>query len=240
MTAPWWEGPLVGFDTETTGPDPEGARIVTACVVVHDPSHPAQTTRSWDWLVNPGIDIPAGATAVHGITTEQARADGVDPEEAVGAIITALVHFGLPIVAFNGCYDFTVLDREARRHGLEPLVPDLVIDPFVLDKEIDRYRRGKRTLTACCQHYGVELTDAHDAAADAIAAVGLVRAMGRHVPSMAAEELHTAQVGWRAEQSASLEAYFRRTNPSAEVAREWPVLPYREPASVGGGAPCAL
>lgn len=228
MTAPWWERALVGFDTETTGPDPETARIVTACVAVHDPQHPTDTSRVWDWLVNPGVEIPAEATAVHGITTERAAAEGVDPAVAVRAIITVLLGFGLPIVAFNAAYDFTVLDREARRYGLEPLVPDVVVDPFVLDKQLDRYRRGKRTLTAACEHYGVELTNAHDATADALAAVGLVRAMGQRAPFPQAARLHAGQVAWRAEQCASLATYFEQQGKPADVRGEWPVLPVRE------------
>lgn len=228
MTAPWWERALVGFDLETTGPDSETARIVTACVVAHDPQHPTQVERAWDWLVNPGIEIPAEATAVHGITTERAAAEGIDPMVAAGRIITTLLGFDLPIVAFNAAYDFTVLDREARRYSLEPLVPDVVVDPFVLDKQLDRYRKGKRTLTAACERYGVELTNAHDATADALAAVGLVRAMGRRAPFPPAEHLHAAQVGWRAEQCASLAAYFEQQGKPADVRGEWPVLPIRE------------
>ena len=74
----WHEGPLAGFDTETTGTDPETARIVTAAVIVHGPE-PVDAR----WLVNPGIDIPAEATAVHGISTETAQAQGLDPADAL-------------------------------------------------------------------------------------------------------------------------------------------------------------
>ena len=38
------------------------------------------------WLVNPGIDIPAEASAIHGITTERAQAEGMDPAEAAEEI----------------------------------------------------------------------------------------------------------------------------------------------------------
>lgn len=232
MTAAWWEGPLVGFDLETTGPDPETARIVTACVVV---DVPGQEPYCRTWLVDPGVDIPAGATAVHGVTTEQARAEGIAAVDAVTEILTELtaaLERGLPLVAFNASYDFTVLDREARRHGLEPLLPTLVVDPFVLDKQLDRFRRGKRTLTAACGHYGVALTDAHEASADAIAAVGIVRVMGARAPFPRPELLHAAQVEWRAEQCASLAEYFARQGNAQDVRGEWPVLPVREAVPV--------
>ncbi len=170
MTAPWWEGPLVGLDTETTGTDVETARIVTACVVLDEPG---REPRSWTWLVNPGAPIPAEATAVHGVTDEMA-AEGLTPGLAVAQIALTLAGFDLPLVAFNGAYDFTVMDREARRHGLDPFEPFPVVDPYVLDKQAEPYRRGKRTLSVTCEHYGIPLgEDAHDAAADALAAVRL-------------------------------------------------------------------
>ena len=162
MTARWWEGPLVGFDLETTGPDPDTARIVTACIVEGNDVH--------EWLVDPGVEIPAGATAVHGVTTEQARAEGVPADAAVLLILQTLRMYqdaGHPLVAFNASFDFTVLDREARRHGLDPLQPAPVVDPFVLDKQLDRYRKGSRKLVDVAAHYGVNLVDAHTADADA-------------------------------------------------------------------------
>lgn len=226
MTARWWEGPLVAFDTETTGPDPDDARLVTVHLSLLQPDGTAEDRL--DLLVNPGIDIPAGATAVHGVTTEQAQADGIPTTEAVALVVTALSAWqgdGIPVVAFNACYDFTVLDREARRHGVEPFTPVAVVDPYVLDKQLDRYRKGSRKLGDVAAHYGVTLDDAHEASADALAAVGIVRAMGARAPFPAPDRLHAAQVTWRADQCASLEAYFRRKDPTAVVAREWPVLP---------------
>lgn len=227
MTAPWWERPLAGFDLETTGPDPETARIVTACVVIDDPG---QDPTASTWLVDPGTEIPAAATAVHGITTAQAR-QGQPAADAVQSIITQLtlaIDGGHPVVAFNAAFDFTVLDREARRYGLEPLTPHPVIDPFVLDKQVDRYRRGGRKLIDVAAVYGVDLVDAHTADADALAAVRVARAIGAREPHPPndAHVLHAGQIVWRAEQCASLEDYFRRTkDPTTVIARAWPVLP---------------
>ncbi|MBK3590356.1 3'-5' exonuclease, partial [Streptomyces sp. MBT57] len=84
-------------------------------------------------------------------------------------------------------------------------------------------------LQALCEHYGVTLSDAHDATADAVAAVRVVRQMGeRHRPvsTLPPAELHALQVRAAAEQSASLQAYLRRTaNPAAVVEQAWPVIP---------------
>lgn len=222
----WWEGPLIGFDLETTGVDPDTARIVTAAIVV---DRRESTPSVYHFLADPGIDIPDEAAAVHGVTTERARAEGKPAAFVVDRVLSLLSVTGIPLVAFNASYDFTVLDREARRHGLEPLAPHPVIDPLVLDKQVDKYRKGRRTLGVMCEHYGVTLENAHTADADALAAVQLARAIAARVPGcpMRAEDLHAAQIGWRAEQSASLQDYFRRKDPTAVVDGTWPVHPHQ-------------
>ena len=60
------------FDLETTGVDVTTDRIVTAHVGLLGPDGVA--LRSQSWLADPGVEIPEGATAVHGITTAHARA----------------------------------------------------------------------------------------------------------------------------------------------------------------------
>jgi DNA polymerase-3 subunit epsilon len=169
---PEWAQILAVFDTETTGIDPATTRIVTANISVIRAGGVIESSR--DWLINPGIEIPAQATNVHGITTEYAREHGEDAAGAIYDIVAelqALFDSSIPVVAYNASYDFTILQREAVRYSHDPLSnPSPIIDPLVIDKQVDRYRKGKRTLEAAAAHYGVELTDAHTAAADAQAA----------------------------------------------------------------------
>lgn len=142
MTA-WHKGPLLAFDTETTGPDPEEARVVTATCAWITPGQPPAIE---SWLINPGVEIPEGATAVHGITTDQARAEGQQPADAlftIAARIGTAIAQGIPVVAFNACFDLTLLDRELARHGITLNIGEaLVVDPFVIDKHVDQFRRG--------------------------------------------------------------------------------------------------
>lgn len=233
----WHLGRLAGFDLETTGVSVEDDRIVTACVVQVGGAQPVQAA---NWLANPGIPIPEGAAAVHGITTEHAVAEGAPAAEVVEQVITALaqcVTAGQPIVAMNASYDLTLLDREARRHGIRPLtdlVQPFVIDPHVLDKAVDKYRRGGRKLTDLCQHYRVPLDGAHSADADAIAACRVAWRIGQQHPQIGAAalpDLHAWQVKWAREQAEGLAAYFRRT-PGKEdqadgVRTEWPLIPHQ-------------
>lgn len=219
------------FDLETTGVSTSDDRIVTAYVgVLGDDGSVLDESR---WLADPGIEIPSGATAVHGITTEHARAEGRPAREVVSEIVTALrllLAAGIPVVAYNAAYDLSLLRHEAIRHGLEPIAdPSPVVDPLVIDKKIDTYRKGKRTLDIVAAHYGVELTDAHDAAADAIAAgriaLAIAARFGDDLPANTSE-LHDAQVAWAAEQAESLTRYFIKVgkfSPGQAIDGSWPI-----------------
>lgn len=232
----WISGPLVAFDLETTGTDVETDRIVTAAVVRLDPDGTVAEERTW--LLDPGIAIPEQASAIHGISTEHARAHGAPAVSAVEEIARAVadgLRSGTPLVVMNARYDLSLLDRECRRHGVASIserlgdAPSPVIDPLVIDKHVDKYRKGKRALYALCDHYGVSLDDAHDAKADAVAAARVVRRMAekhRPVGAMALADLHDLQVRAAAEQSVSLQAYLRRTaDPAAVVEPAWPLIP---------------
>ncbi|MEV0531216.1 exonuclease domain-containing protein [Kitasatospora sp. NPDC050463] len=238
MQQHWYTGPLASFDTETTGVDVETDRIVSAALVVQlSPGAAPQTT---SWLADPGVPIPDGARAIHGIGDERVRAHGRPAPTVVAEIARALAEqarAGRPVVVMNAPYDLTLLDRELRRHRdtalADALGPDelLVLDPRVLDKHVDRYRRGRRTLTDLCAHYGVELAGAHDAAADAAAALGLVRAIGVRYPAalggLSAAELHLRQVIWHAAQARGLQNWFDRSGTPERVDFSWPLRPAR-------------
>ncbi|TXS78917.1 exonuclease domain-containing protein [Streptomyces sp. sk2.1] len=235
----WHTGRLAGFDIESSGLNVEVDRIVTACVVGCGGGDPIDSTT---WLADPGIEIPAEATAVHGISTEKARADGRPASEVVEEIVHALVEAvtdGTPIVVMNAPYDFTLLDREARRYGVTPLT-DLVgdelrvIDPRVMDKAVDPYRRGRRTLTDLCAHYGLRLDAAHTADADALAACRVAQALAERCPQLrgtALDELHAVQQQWAAQQATSYAAYLARTpgreHEAPSVRADWPLVPHQ-------------
>ena len=226
----WWKA-LGVFDLETTGIDVETARIVTAHVGLIDAA--GESIAHGEWLADPGVEIPEQASAVHGISTERARAEGRPAAEVVAEIVAALSAVfarGVPLVVYNAPYDLTLLDREARRHGIEPLgeVGEIgcVVDPLVIDKAVDTYRKGKRTLEAAAGVYGVTLDDAHDAGADAIAAGRVAQAMARRFPDkldIPSTRLHELQVGWCAAQAESFQQYMRRSkDPTFTASGEWP------------------
>ncbi|MEV5594030.1 exonuclease domain-containing protein [Streptomyces sp. NPDC052496] len=230
---PWQDGRMLALDVETTGTDPETARIVAAAVVAVGGGAPAETTT---WLLDPGIEIPVEATAVHHITTEQAQADGRPVVDALPEIAAAVTgprgQWRVPLVVFRAPYALTVLARECARHDIDFPADQAapVIDPYVIDKHLDRYRRGRRTLPELCRHYQVRHDGPNDAAHDAMAAARLAWRLPRAFPDLAATalpDLHQRQIAWAAEQAAGLQEHKRRTDPSAHVNGEWPMVPGR-------------
>ncbi|MGW1725207.1 exonuclease domain-containing protein [Streptomyces sp. NPDC002306] len=238
----WYEGPLAGFDTETTGVDVESDRIVSAALVVQDA--PGARPRVRRWLVNPGVRVPAGATAVHGLTEDHLQRNGRWPAPVMYEIAEDLAEqaaAGRPLVVMNAPFDLTLLDRELRRHRASSLdrwfdsAPLRVLDPRVLDKHLDRYRKGRRTLTDLCAHYGVALDGAHDAAEDALASLEVVRALGRRFATrlerLSPADLHALQTGWHAAQARGLQAWFARSGTEEQVDQSWPLRPEMEAAA---------
>jgi DNA polymerase-3 subunit epsilon len=238
----WHKQRLAGLDIETTGIDVNSCRIVAAAISILGGDRPAKHRY---WLVDPGIEIPVEATAVHGISTEHARTEGRLPREAVDEITATLadqVRHGVPIVAFNARFDFTILDRETQRHGLPALADRVnehevvVMDPFILDRQFDRFRAGKRTLTAVCEHYRVALGMPHVSNTDAIAATLLALRLVGRVPElrdMDPSVLHRRQIAWAAGQAASFEAHLRRGGCEDRVEQAWPIVPSASPTQSG-------
>lgn len=226
---PEWAKRLVVFDLETTGLILEDARIVTACVAEID-ENGQLVGRAHEWLANPEIEIPTQASDVHGVTTEIAVRDGRPAAEVVAELLEQLQSYfarGFAVVAYNAPYDFTILHYEALRHGLAPLEsPGPIIDPLVIDKFVDQFRRGKRTLTIAAEHYGVALEDAHNATADAVAAGRVAQAIARRFGSKlpaTAEDLQAAQPEWSKAQDLSFEKYMRDRNPDFTARIGWPL-----------------
>lgn len=233
----WADMPCLGFDTETTGVDAINDRIVTTCLVDVRPNTRPVLHR---YVVDPGIDIPEQAAAVHGYTRDRAIAEATHtPEqmlfEVTGLIAQALGH-GIPVVAMNAAYDFTILEAENLRHQVDTLVSRLgigrlqpIIDPFVLDKYADRYRKGGRKLTDLCATYGVRHTGAHDSAGDALAACRMwPKILAKHAGKFRGQSLpalHQSQVGWRREQMDGLRAYFDKNGTEHDGCDPgWPLL----------------
>lgn len=212
---------LVAFDLETTGPLPATARVVTAALIRISGAD-ADTKL---WLADPEIEIPAEATAVHGITTEHAREHGQLHADVIADVITGIRDAwadGYTLVVYNAAYDLTIL----RRFDPSFEIDGPVLDPFVVDRAVDPYRKGKRTLGAVCEHYRVTLNDAHEASADALAAARLAWLLAEHdtLRGLPWDEANSKQARWYADRQTNFREYLQRKGESGDdVNTQWPM-----------------
>lgn len=226
---PLWAENLAVFDTETTGIDTASARVVTSTVALIGAA--GNVIERYDCMIDPGVEIPEAATRVHGISTATARQSGMNAAVGISQIIeqlTSMLDRGFPIVAYNAPFDLSLLRAEAARHDLPwPAEIGPVIDPLVLDKQFDKFRKGKRTLEVVAAHYGVALDLAHDAGEDAIAAGRIAQRIAKKYASVLPDQLsalHDAQVEWAAAQAADFEQYMRRVrDPNFRADGRWPL-----------------
>lgn len=184
MLEHWADGPMVLLDFETDDKEPTEAHCITAALI-H--VRPRQDPVYRSWVAKPTRPIPDKPAEIHGYTTERAEAEGDDSARVIEQIHGALMAIwapDVPLVCQNTPYDPTVLDCElGRHHGATLEIRGPVIDPYLIDRRADKWRKGSRKLEATCAHYGIVLGDAHDCTADALAAGRLAWTLGtRHRP----------------------------------------------------------
>lgn len=167
----WADGVLRGFDTETSGVDTSSARIVTAAIVDVSPDRKPYAV---EWILDPACDIPDEAVAVHGWTREKviARVGGegmalrlssdgkhrqITADAALfemASLIAQAMGNGTPVVAANAAFDLTLLEAELGRSGIDTLASRPsgivgVVDPMVIDKAYDAYRKTCYKVPGC-------------------------------------------------------------------------------------------
>lgn len=225
----WHEGPLAAFDLEATGVDTRTARIIEVGLFRFEADGSVEPLV--DRLIDPGVPVPAKVTELTGIEPGDLAATGGSPIDVLAethAAITALVDEGVPIVLYNANYDWPLLTNELARHGLEQLPtvpPTILIDPLVLDRHVDRYRKGKRTLGTVADHYGVGLEGAHRAAGDAAATVGVARVIAERYPKVQVDgaDLVALQIKAHTEWKDSFNAYLVKVGASRPpITEKWP------------------
>ena len=146
IMARWTSGEVLAFDLETTGIDRFNDVPVSYALVL---VRAGIVAYSWSGLIDPGRDIPADATEVHGITTERARSEGMPLDLAVAVITDTIVSAGrrgVPVAGMKLDYDLTMVDTQARLwwgHGLsERGWSGPVLDASVIDRHVDPERHG--------------------------------------------------------------------------------------------------
>ena len=240
IVAAWATGEVLGLDFETTGIDRFNDVPVSYALVSVDHG---VVVRSWSGVIDPGREIPAEATAVHGISTEQARDEGMPLQAAISLVSDAVVassRRGVPLAGMKLDYDLTILELQARTLGVPGIVErgwrGPVLDAVVIDRHFDPDRAGRRTLVDLCALYGVEIGRAHDASADAIASIEVLFALAvRHgaLWDYDLAHLHDDQIAWHHEWTHGYDAWRLSQGMIPIDPRDyvWPVAPAVLPAA---------
>jgi DNA polymerase-3 subunit epsilon len=229
------------FDTETSGVKVFDDHILSAAAC--SPASSGAATGSWLMCPHPDFEVPEGASAVNGLTTEMIREQGRPPVEVLTEISTRLAYAqaaGVPIVGHNLSFDLTILDANCRRHGV-PTLGDLLgqtvgpcIDTMIIDRQLKPYRRrvsdtqGPYCLKTACQVWGIPWSDdlAHEASYDALQSARAAWRMSGapEVAQMDLAELHAAQIQWATDQASSFAAWLRKQGkPADDVDGSWPI-----------------
>lgn len=151
--------PVVFFDTETTGTNPRADRIVEiACVKVHPDGRRESLVRRLD----PGMAIPPGATAIHGIGDADVR--GLPGFWDVAPELAAFFD-GCDLGGYNiAGFDLPILRVEFLRAGLEFDVSSRRL----IDAQRIFFAHEPRHLSAAARFYcRADHAGAHGALADA-------------------------------------------------------------------------
>lgn len=177
---PWSDIPIALVDTETTGRDPSVDRVIEVGIVI---GKNGLVVERRNWLIDPGVPIPAEAKAVHGIGDDDVR--GQPRFEAVAADIAQALAGCVP-AAYNADFDRLFLANEFARARYAapagaPAPPALRrevdwVDPLVWAREVQKDAKS-RALGEVAARLGISLEKAHRASDDAEAALKVLYAL---------------------------------------------------------------
>ena len=154
--------PALVLDTETTGLDVTGDRIVSIGGVRLVGGR-LYRAASFDRLVNPGLAIPPRSTAVHGITDAMVADAPAFPEvyQALGEAMAGCV-----VVGHQIAFDLAMLRAECARHGCAWAEPPSLDTLQLATSLLPGLGRG--SLDAIAGELGVSVHGRHTALGDSL------------------------------------------------------------------------
>ena len=175
------ESVIAIIDVETTGVNPERDRVIE--FAVQKGLEPGDYQKVW--RVNPGIPIPAGASAIHKIYDADVKDE--PPFKALVPAIKKIISGCEIIVGYNVEFDIKFLEQEFLRagEGKLDLKGKIIIDPL----KIWRHFEPRRLEDAVKRFVGEEHITAHSA-------VGDVEATGKVLTGMV-KSFGVSQLSWK-------------------------------------------
>ena len=156
------------FDCETTGTSTADDEIVSFALIRLDPA--GVELGRYETLVRPSRPIPAGATAVHGISDDDV-AHAPRFAEVARELLARLG--GAVFVAHNVGFDLPMLQHAFAGTGIDyqPPATACTLEAFrLLEPLADNHR-----LQSICERRGIALEGAHEALSDVLATAELLR-----------------------------------------------------------------
>jgi len=150
---------FVALDLETTGLSPQYDRIVEIGAVKFVDGRVVST---FSELVNPGIAMPPGATAINLITDEMLKG-----KPQLDTVLPRLLEFleEAVLVAHNAPFDLGFLAAALRKQG-KPILAHQYVDTQPMSRKAWPGRQNYK-LQSLAQELGVKALDAHRAEDDA-------------------------------------------------------------------------
>ena len=153
--------PAVAIDTETTGLDVTQDRIVEIAAVRLQPDG-SLAPAPYASLVNPGMPIPASATAIHSITDDEVAAAA--PFPPVMAALAAWIGRSV-VIGYSVGFDLAVLCAEHQRHGIPWTPPRSLCVRHLM--QLVAPELPNQSLELAARWLGVEAGERHRALGDA-------------------------------------------------------------------------
>jgi len=161
--------PVIAFDVETTGRNPDVDQIIEISICLYDGS---EEPRVYTRYVRPDVPITPGAQRVHGITMED-LADA-PPFADCADEIEALFRSAEVVMGYNVSFDIRFLESEFTRIGRTfSLSGHTVVDPYRIWQTME----PRRLEHAYARFAGGSIENAHSAADDALAARAVLEGM---------------------------------------------------------------
>ena len=206
----WFDADIAAIDVETTGLNPAEDRIIEIAII-H--MRCGEVIDSFSHLVDPGVPIPEEVVKLTGIQNDDiaGKPDFAD----IAADVRARLE-GKVVVAYNLSFDKGFVTKELERAGTTwPDGP--MLDPLVFAREFQR-NDGSKRLEAVAKRLGIELTEAHRAAADAEVGGRVLYAFRDQLPPLLADIIQL-QEQWSVQQEQQMAAWRRRrAKPTEDTA----------------------
>ena len=202
------------LDTETTGLDPSSGHRIVEIGCIETQNH-IPTGDVFQCYVDPERDMPEGAFAVHGLSSEFLA----DKPKFADIADQFLAFIGDdPLVIHNAEFDLRFLNAELILLGKSPLERSRAVDTVGLARR--RYPGAQVSLDALCRRFEIDLTrrEKHGALLDAeLLAEVYLYLMGGRQPGL---DLHVDTVTVDAAATINAERPTRSPRPHAPSAAE--------------------